>query len=178
MPGSELATDNSENMAVAPGDESLQPEKQDDTSTVIINYDIGAPGDSPASYGSGTLEILEVISLLSDSGIPSCVVGTHPLRYYGAGRVPNVSESDSARVRIVPYDGPLTIQSSTGSFVFPPTDWTMPRASFHQTNMNHGHPTILCLSRSCTHSPDSISKVFILPFSWFHRRITSSTAMN
>lgn len=80
-----------ENMSVVSQGEKLQTEKKDRTPIVIINNNIGAPGDSLPSYGAGTLEMLEVISLLSDSGIPSCVVGTHPLQYYGAGRVPNVS---------------------------------------------------------------------------------------
>jgi len=90
MLGSEPATDDSENVSVASPGEGSQVEKGNDGPTIIIDHNIGAPGDSLPSYGSGTLEMLEVIKLLSDSGIPSCVVGTHPLQYYGAGRVPNV----------------------------------------------------------------------------------------
>lgn len=73
-----------------PQDQGPQTEEQERPATVIINHNVGRPGDSLPSYGSGTLEMLEVINLLGSSGIPSCVVGTHPLRYYGAGRVPNV----------------------------------------------------------------------------------------
>lgn len=57
-------------------------------------YDGGALGDARASNsGAGNLEMLAVVNLLKESGIPSCVVGVHPLGYYGAGRVANVRAS-------------------------------------------------------------------------------------
>ncbi|KAK8101375.1 hypothetical protein PG999_011749 [Apiospora kogelbergensis] len=56
-------------------------------------HNVGAEGDALASHGgAGTVEMLEVVHLLQDAGIPACVVGTHPLGYYGAGRVPIVWE--------------------------------------------------------------------------------------
>ncbi|KAK8004100.1 hypothetical protein PG989_003819 [Apiospora arundinis] len=56
-------------------------------------HNIGAEGDALASHsGAGTVEMLEVVRLLKDAGVPSCIVGTHPLGYYGAGRVPIVWE--------------------------------------------------------------------------------------
>lgn len=45
-------------------------------------------GDVDATNGgSGTSEVLEVINALGGAGIPACIVGTHALRYFGAGRV-------------------------------------------------------------------------------------------
>ncbi|KAK7954632.1 hypothetical protein PG996_015441 [Apiospora saccharicola] len=56
-------------------------------------YNFGHDGDELASHsGTGTVEMLEVVRLLKDAGISSCVVGVHPLGYYGAGRVPIVWE--------------------------------------------------------------------------------------
>lgn len=61
-------------------------------SGVIVDYDLGALGDALASHGgSGSGEAREVIRILHDAGIPSCVVGAHALRYYGAGRIGVVS---------------------------------------------------------------------------------------
>lgn len=36
-------------------------------------------------------DIRTVISLLKEAGIPACIVGVYALRYYGAGRISNVS---------------------------------------------------------------------------------------
>lgn len=36
-------------------------------------------------------DVKEVIQLLDKAGVPACVAGVYALRYYGAGRVSNVS---------------------------------------------------------------------------------------
>ncbi|KAM7184868.1 hypothetical protein V8F33_012738 [Rhypophila sp. PSN 637] len=52
-------------------------------------HNVGHFGDAIASHsGSGTVEMHSVVELLKEAGIPCCVVGTHALGYYGAGRVP------------------------------------------------------------------------------------------
>lgn len=38
-------------------------------------------------------DVKEVIGLLKQAGIPACVVGVYALRYFGAGRISNVSQS-------------------------------------------------------------------------------------
>lgn len=37
-------------------------------------------------------DVKEVIGLLERAGIPACVVGVYALRYFGAGRMSNVSQ--------------------------------------------------------------------------------------
>ena len=62
-----------------------------DQSAILKMHNFAAEGDSPASHnGSGTVEMLAVVKLLKEANIQSCIVGTHPLGYYGAGRVPMV----------------------------------------------------------------------------------------
>ncbi|KAI1323367.1 hypothetical protein F5Y16DRAFT_403562 [Xylariaceae sp. FL0255] len=76
------------------------PPESNDTSTkpkpitpMLKMYNLGAQGDEISSNGgSGTAEILDVIRHLKKAGISSCVVGTLPLRYYGTGRIPVVTE--------------------------------------------------------------------------------------
>jgi hypothetical protein len=51
-----------------------------------------SPDDEMASFGGhGTLEMLEVTQILNGAGIICCMVGICALKYYGAGRVRNVS---------------------------------------------------------------------------------------
>lgn len=51
-----------------------------------------SPDDEiPSLGGHGTLEMLEVTQLLNRAGITCCMVGVCALKYYGAGRVRNVS---------------------------------------------------------------------------------------
>nr|POF02288.1 hypothetical protein CFP56_65553 [Quercus suber] len=53
-----------------------------------IIYPPNPSGDKLASHaGAGTLEMLEVVNLLEQSGITCCLVGIATLRYYGAKRV-------------------------------------------------------------------------------------------
>lgn len=68
-------------------DDDAEVEKE-----VLVNYDLGAPGDALADHG-GSGEVRDVIRILNDAGIAACVIGTHALRYYGAGRLGVVSIS-------------------------------------------------------------------------------------
>lgn len=52
------------------------------------------PDDKLVSFGGhGTLEAKEVIRILEDAGIISCICGVGALMFYGAGRVRSVSGS-------------------------------------------------------------------------------------
>jgi hypothetical protein len=56
-----------------------------------IVADFGNLRDAPASFGTGSLEILEVTKILENASIPCCVLGISALKYYGAGRLRHVS---------------------------------------------------------------------------------------
>lgn len=105
----------------------------DNTPFISGQYDFGAPGDVSASHGgAGAVEMRDAIRLLREAGIPSCVVGVHALRYYGAFRVPRV------RGRICVSEWPLNLQrDSIGSSAFPRISWTGPCRSSTQSHIRH-----------------------------------------
>lgn len=54
----------------------------------IILAKVGAKQASHS--GRGIIEVLDVIKIFEDAGICCCIVGAHPLLYYGAKVVPVV----------------------------------------------------------------------------------------
>lgn len=57
-----------------------------------VNSDENDLSDGEASnYGRGTNDTLRITRILEEYGIPNCLVGVSALKFYGAGRVRDVS---------------------------------------------------------------------------------------
>lgn len=68
-------------------DQSLPP-----ASPLLPVVVLGVPGEpAPSNYGSGTVEIREIVGILEEAGICCCAVGVSALKYYGAWRLRQVS---------------------------------------------------------------------------------------
>lgn len=79
---------------------SFHNKNENDSSVkTLVNFE--DPTDAEATFGGGTLEILEITKTLENASIPCCILGISALKYYGAGRIRFVSGF------ITLYQGPI-----------------------------------------------------------------------